>query len=100
MDLKIENIAKLAGVSKTAVSFALNNKPGISDETRGKILDIVKEHGYVQRSLVKSNGITSESKTVLLLNCSIQQQALSFRVRFFGYPCNEAPSSWQTIPAK
>ncbi len=36
MALKIKDIAKKAGVSITAVSFALNNKEGISDETRKK----------------------------------------------------------------
>ena len=32
--MKMEDIAKLAGVSKSAVSFAFNGKPGISPETR------------------------------------------------------------------
>jgi len=38
----INEIAELANVSKTAVSFALNNKPGISADTRSKILEIAK----------------------------------------------------------
>lgn len=48
--MKMEDIAKLAGVSKSAVSLTLNNKPGISPETRDKILQIVDEHGYVHKA--------------------------------------------------
>ncbi|HEY0188766.1 MAG TPA: LacI family DNA-binding transcriptional regulator [Cellulomonas sp.] len=39
----IADIARLAGVSPTAVSFALNDRPGISEETRRRILDAVAE---------------------------------------------------------
>lgn len=39
----IADIAKRAGVSPTAVSFALNDRPGVSDETRRRILDAVAE---------------------------------------------------------
>jgi len=44
--LTTRDIAKLAGVSPTAVSFALNNKPGISDETRRHIWDIIEKTDY------------------------------------------------------
>lgn len=39
----IADIARLAGVSPTAVSFALNDRPGISEETRRRILDAVEQ---------------------------------------------------------
>lgn len=42
----ISDIAKRAGVSKGAVSLALNGRPGVSDETRERILAIVKELGW------------------------------------------------------
>lgn len=45
--LKIKEIAEIAGVSPTAVSFALNNKKGISAETAKRIMDIVEEYDYV-----------------------------------------------------
>ncbi|MBU9728260.1 LacI family DNA-binding transcriptional regulator [Diplocloster modestus] len=72
MKLKIKDIAKKAGVSTTAVSFALNGKAGISDETRKKILDIVKEEGYTTNALMKTGGMESdgslmESKLIMLL---------------------------------
>ena len=53
MKLKIKDIAKKAGVSTTAVSFALNGKEGISEQTREKILRIVEEAGYTSKVLEK-----------------------------------------------
>lgn len=48
--VKIEDIAQLANVSKSAVSLALNGKSGISPQTRAKIMRIVKESGYIHRA--------------------------------------------------
>lgn len=39
----ISDIARLAGVSTGAVSFALNDRPGVSDATRQRILEIAEE---------------------------------------------------------
>ncbi|WP_434432512.1 LacI family DNA-binding transcriptional regulator [Lactiplantibacillus paraplantarum] len=46
MGIKISDIAQLAGVSKSAVSLALNEKPGISISTRKKIIKIAHQQGY------------------------------------------------------
>jgi DNA-binding LacI/PurR family transcriptional regulator len=42
----IRDIAERAGVSKGAVSYALNGRPGVSDETRARILSIARELGW------------------------------------------------------
>ncbi len=43
-----QNVADLAGVSRTTVSFVLNKVPGmrISDETRQRVLDAVRQLNY------------------------------------------------------
>jgi DNA-binding LacI/PurR family transcriptional regulator len=42
----INDIARRAGVSKGAVSYALNGRPGVSEQTRNKILDVAQELGW------------------------------------------------------
>jgi LacI family purine nucleotide synthesis repressor len=44
--LNIKKISEMAGVSTTAVSFVLNNKKGVSEKTRKKILDIIERENY------------------------------------------------------
>lgn len=67
--MKLEDIAKLAEVSKAAVSLALNNKPGISDATRQRILKIVKETGYIPSPMVKTEQIYGTAKAFRFLAC-------------------------------
>ncbi|MBP2058470.1 LacI family transcriptional regulator [Lactobacillus colini] len=45
--LKMEDIAKMAGVSRSAVSLAINGKPGVSKKTREKIFNVINENNYV-----------------------------------------------------
>lgn len=42
----IEDVARHAGVSKGAVSFALNGRPGVGPATRDRILDAASELGW------------------------------------------------------
>lgn len=44
---RMEDIARLAGVSKPTVSRALQDSPLVSDRTKQKILEIAQRHGYV-----------------------------------------------------
>ena len=42
----INDVARAAGVSKGLVSFALNDRPGVSADTRDRILDVARELDY------------------------------------------------------
>lgn len=42
----IFDVAKASGVSSSAVSYALNDKPGVSGATRAKVLKIARELGW------------------------------------------------------
>lgn len=44
--ITIRELAQMAVVSQTAVSFVLNNKPGVSEETRRRVLDIIEKTNY------------------------------------------------------
>ncbi|TDN91539.1 LacI family DNA-binding transcriptional regulator [Microbacterium sp. BK668] len=50
----INDVAERAGVSKMAVSFALNNRPGVSEETRRRVLDVADELGWRPSSVARS----------------------------------------------
>ncbi|WP_265444198.1 LacI family DNA-binding transcriptional regulator [Flexivirga meconopsidis] len=55
----IADIAREAGVSKGAVSFALNGRPGVSDETRKRILEIVERRQWRPHSAARALGRSS-----------------------------------------
>ena len=42
----IHDVARVAGVSKGTVSFALNGRPGVAEETRERILDAARTLGW------------------------------------------------------
>lgn len=44
--LTIRDIARMAGVSTTAVSFVLNGRSGVSDATRKRVQEIIRETGF------------------------------------------------------
>ena len=46
----IVDIAKASGVSISTVSRILNNKPDVSEKTRNKVLNVIKEHGFIQQA--------------------------------------------------
>jgi len=46
MGITAKELAKIMNLSEAAVSMALNNKPGVSTQTRKKILEEAKKHGY------------------------------------------------------
>ncbi len=44
--LTIKDIAAMAGVSPTAVSFVLNDKSGVSEDTRQKVLEVIQKTNF------------------------------------------------------
>ena len=70
----IKEIAELAGVSTTTVSYALNRSGSVSESTRRKILRIVEEIGYqpnktavsLRTSKTRTIGVVAEDLTVFV----------------------------------
>ena len=50
----IADIARLAGLTKAAVSFALNGQPGVSEQTRTRVLDIARQIGWQPNSAARA----------------------------------------------
>ena len=44
--ITVKEIARLCGVSPSTVSNCLNGKTNMSEETRQKVLNTIKENGY------------------------------------------------------
>ncbi len=59
----IKDIARKAGVSPSVVSRALNNKYGVNDETKAKILKIAREMKYYPNALARSL-VTRKTETI------------------------------------
>lgn len=72
MSITIKDIAKLANVSHTTVSRALNDSPYINEETKNKIKDIAKQLNYVPNFSAKSL-VMQKSYNIALLFSTISQ---------------------------
>lgn len=67
MAVTIKDIARLAKVSTTTVSRVINHKSeGVSEDTRKKILDLVKELNYQPNALARGL-VTKKTKTIGLI---------------------------------
>jgi DNA-binding LacI/PurR family transcriptional regulator len=63
----ISDVAKAAGVSSSAVSYALNDKPGVSAATRDKVLQVAGEMGWRPNSAAKALSDASTRSIGLVL---------------------------------
>src|SRR4051794_27713051 len=63
----IRDIAERAGVSKGAVSYALNGRPGVSDETRARILSIARELGWYPNRAARALSVARANACGLVL---------------------------------
>ncbi|MFA6242024.1 MAG: LacI family DNA-binding transcriptional regulator [Candidatus Hydrogenedentales bacterium] len=61
--LTAKDIADLSGVSRTTVFAVLGGKSGVTEKTREKVLDVLREHGY-QNGLVQRSMVAELSKIV------------------------------------
>lgn len=63
MNININDVAKLSNVSKATVSAVINNKVGVSEETREKVQGIIKKFNYRPSQVARSLSI-KKTKTI------------------------------------
>ena len=69
--MKIEEIAKLSGFSKSTVSRVISNNGYVSKETKEKILKIIEEVNYIPNGIARSLS-SNKSNTVAVIIPDIQ----------------------------
>ena len=69
--MKIEEIAKLSGFSKSTVSRVISNNGYVSKETKEKILKIIEEVNYIPNGIARSSS-SNKSNTVAVIIPDIQ----------------------------
>ena len=56
MRVTVDDIAKMAGVSKATVSRVINNSPsGVGEETRKRVLQVIKDTRFTFRQRQSEN---------------------------------------------
>lgn len=61
--MNIYDIAKLSGVSIATVSRVINNKPGVSDKAKNKVLSVIDETNFRPNQIAKS--LTNQKTNVI-----------------------------------
>src|SRR4051812_3450504 len=63
----IADVARSAGVSKSAVSFALNNRPSVAADTRDRILQAARDLGWTPSSKARALSVSRALAVGLVL---------------------------------
>lgn len=100
----IKDIARLAGVSVTTVSRALNDAPEIHSETRERVLRVCRQQGYranlLARSLSSSRSrllglavpdMTNPFHAALVLNIELSAQEAGYQLMFCSSRLEDGP---------
>jgi LacI family transcriptional regulator len=64
--ITVREIAQKANVSIATVSMVINNKEGVGDATRQKILAIIEKEGYEKPFVKKPNKLTDKNRTKVI----------------------------------
>ncbi len=74
----LREVADQAGVSVAAASLALNNKTGVSEETRARVLSVAAQLGYQQTIRVDVTAASGDLSIACLVQQSYGDDTLSY----------------------
>src|SRR6185437_12937046 len=92
MNITIKDIAKVAQVSYSTVSKALNDSPLVKDETKNKIVKIAKELGY-EPNFAAQRLVSKQTKIIGLIWPTIERVVLATLVTKISDEINKTPYS-------
>ena len=77
--MKSDEIAKLAGVSRSTVSRVVNNYPNVPDETRRKVMEIIERYNYEPNTYARALA-GKPHNTIGLFIISISEKDVNHRI--------------------
>lgn len=84
----IKDIAKICGVGVSTVSRAINNHPDINPETKEKIMNTIKEYGYVPNNSAR-NLKRVDAKAIAVLVKGISNPFFSNMIKVIEKECKK-----------
>lgn len=84
----IKDIAKICGVGVSTVSRAINNHPDINSETKEKIMNTIKEYGYVPNNSAR-NLKRVDAKAIAVLVKGISNPFFSSMIKVIEKECKK-----------
>jgi LacI family transcriptional regulator len=82
----IKDIARICGVGVSTVSRAINNHPDINNETKEKIMNAIKEYGYVPNDSAR-NLKRSDAKAIAVLVKGISNPFFTNMIKVIENEC-------------
>ncbi len=74
--VSIKDVAKHAGVAISTVSKVLNNYPNVSEETKRKVNEAIKELNFIPNTIASALSSKQAGRVALLMNLNTQTQAI------------------------
>jgi LacI family transcriptional regulator len=91
--ITIKDIAKLCGVGVSTVSRAINNHPDINEETRARIMEVIRENNFIPNNSAR-NLKRTDSNTIAVLIKGITNPFFSSIIKIFERKIKEEKYSF------
>lgn len=89
--VSIRDVAKHAGVAISTVSKVLNNYPNVSEDTKKKVNEAVKELNFLPNSVAAALSSKQAGRVALLINLNTRTQAIDeIDMRYISGAINKA----------
>ena len=92
MKITTTKIAELAGVSRGAVDKTIHGRPGVREDVRKRILQVIEETGYIPLSERKTMQMQTRTRTVAVILPRLNNPYFSVLKRYLEEQCMLMPA--------